>query len=60
MALRLNCVGDMIVGSRPSHETVDGNIAMLTSPSELPTPLADYVGMLLLIVRKVVPSRTLA
>ncbi|KAH9861371.1 hypothetical protein J1614_011117 [Plenodomus biglobosus] len=55
VAVRLNCVGDTIVGSRPSYESVVEDIAMLKSESELSTPIADYVGIPL-IVRKVAPG----
>jgi hypothetical protein len=54
-AVRLNCVGDTQFVRRPSYEPVSESKCVLLAETEIPTPVADKIG-LPLIVRKVSPA----
>jgi hypothetical protein len=54
-AVRLNCDGDTKFVHRPSLEAVAESKSVLAVQTEIPTPVADKIG-LPLIVRKVAPA----
>jgi hypothetical protein len=54
-AVRLNCEGDIGFVDRPTHEAVFEPKSTLLAPTEISAPVADKIGMPL-IVRKVSPA----
>jgi hypothetical protein len=54
-AVRLNCLGDIEFTERPTLEAVFEQKSALLADTEIPTPVADKIGMPL-VVRKVPPA----